>query len=83
MKIPLKRGRFFTTADRAGAQQVVIINEAAARAIWPNEDPIGKRVEVGQGRLDNAEVIGIVGGVRQRADSAARSAKLRCWLRLP
>ena len=41
---------------------------------WPNEDAIGKHVEIGQGgiRQGSAEVVGIVGDVRQKADSAAK-----------
>ena len=49
-----------------------MINETAARMFWPHDDPIGKHIEIGQGGMDNAEVVGIVGGVRQRADSAPR-----------
>jgi putative ABC transport system permease protein len=83
MRVPLRRGRYFTDADRVGAPRVVIINEAAARAIWPNEDPIGKHVEVGQGGIDDAEVIGVVGGVRQRPDSAAGSDVYAPYLQSP
>ena len=70
MHVALQAGRLFGATDRAGAPRVVVINEAAAKAAWPGENPIGKHVEVGQGGLDDAEVIGIVRGVRQRADSA-------------
>lgn len=70
MHIPLLRGRLMTGADRAGMPKVVVINEAAAKKIFPGEDPIGKHVMLGQGGLDDAEVIGIVGGVRQQVDSA-------------
>lgn len=56
--MPLLRGRMFSRADRQGAPKVVLINETAARKFWPNEDPIGKPVGVGQGGFaDRAEVI--------------------------
>lgn len=72
MRIPLKRGRAFTEHDRTGQPKVVIVNETAARALWPGEDPIGQRVGVGQGGFwDGAEVIGIVGDVRYDAVSTA------------
>jgi putative ABC transport system permease protein len=72
-RVPLKRGRLFTTTDRVGAPKVLLINETAARKFWPNEDPIGKRVGIGQGGFsDGAEVIGIVGDIRQSQDSAAK-----------
>ena len=66
--IPLVRGRAFTPADRLGRPKVAVINAAAARRFWPDEDPIGKRVWFGSGPgLDSpdstAEVVGIVGDV--------------------
>ena len=70
MGVPLRRGRMFTDADRLGQPKVVLVNETAARAFWPNENPIGKRVGVGQGGFgDGAEIVGIVGDVRQHVDS--------------
>ncbi|HWH50705.1 MAG TPA: ABC transporter permease [Gemmatimonadaceae bacterium] len=68
MHVPLKRGRMFTAADRAGAPLVVLLNESAAQKFFRGEDPIGKRVLIGSA-IPN-EVIGVVGGVRQRPDSA-------------
>ncbi len=47
MGIPLLRGRFFTDADKAGAQLVVIVNRKLAQHYWPNQDPIGKRLRIG------------------------------------
>jgi predicted permease len=67
MGIPLKRGRLFTEADADRASPVAIISEKAAREIWPNEDPIGKRIQLG-GRHEErpwAEIVGIVGDVHQ------------------
>jgi putative ABC transport system permease protein len=62
MRIPLRRGRYFGSSDRAGAPGVVIVNEAAAQALWANADPIGKRLKLG---LPNDErpwltVVGVV-----------------------
>jgi putative ABC transport system permease protein len=64
--VPLLRGRMFTAADRAGAPKVVVVNDAAAKAFWPGQDPIGKPVSVGQGGFwnDTARVVGVVGNVR-------------------
>ncbi|PYV10135.1 MAG: hypothetical protein DMG07_21690, partial [Acidobacteria bacterium] len=65
MGIPLLRGRGFGPADRLGAPKVVLVNETAARRFWPNEDPIGKPIGVGQGGFgDRAEIVGVVGDVR-------------------
>ena len=66
--ISLVRGRLFTPQDRAGQPKVVVVNETAARTYWPGEDPIGKRIALGQGGFgDGAEVIGIVADVRYGA----------------
>jgi predicted permease len=66
--IRLRRGRLFTGHDRAGQPKVVVVNETAARTYWPGEDPIGKRIALGQGGFqDGAEVIGMVADVRYGA----------------
>ncbi|MGB8131549.1 MAG: ABC transporter permease [Candidatus Angelobacter sp.] len=43
MGIPLLRGENFDSTVRENSPRVTIINETAAKQIWPNEDPIGKR----------------------------------------
>ncbi len=70
MRVPLKQGRLFTAADRAGVTRVVVINETAARTFWPGENPIGEQLGLGQGQgfADGAEVIGVVGDVRTAVD---------------
>lgn len=72
--IQLLRGRNFTDRDRAGQPKVVLLNEAAARALWPKDNPIGKIIAVGQGGFggrDGAEIIGVVSNVRYRAIESA------------
>ncbi|HUF27219.1 MAG TPA: ABC transporter permease [Gemmatimonadaceae bacterium] len=69
MAVPLRRGRFFTATDDASSPPVVVLNETAARTIFPGEDPIGRTIQIGvplfgQGRF--GEVIGVVGDVRYR-----------------
>lgn len=44
LRIPLRRGREFTDADAANAPPVAILSESLARKLWPNEDPLGKRL---------------------------------------
>ncbi|MPY90672.1 MAG: FtsX-like permease family protein [Luteitalea sp.] len=71
LEIPLRRGRLFDARDRRGTLPAAIINEAAARRIWPGSDPIGQRVTVGQPFVPELaestarEIIGIVGNVRE------------------
>jgi predicted permease len=47
MGIPLLRGRYFTDADKAGTQLVLIVNQKLAQHYWPNQDPLGKRLHIG------------------------------------
>ena len=61
---PLQRGRLFTALDHEKAPPVALINEAAARRWFPNQDPIGRRVLSGGGQP--REVVGIVRDVLQR-----------------
>ena len=61
--VPLRRGRMLTAQDREGAPRVVVINEAAAQRWFPDDDPIGKRLVIG----DPIEIVGIVGDVKQRS----------------
>jgi putative ABC transport system permease protein len=42
--IPLLEGRPFATTDVKGAGMVVIINKTLADRLFPNEDPVGKRI---------------------------------------
>lgn len=44
LNIPLRKGRYFTEADKANAPLVAIVNESMARTIFHGADPIGKRV---------------------------------------
>jgi len=81
--VPLKRGRQFTVADRVGAPNVAIVNEAAARAFWPNENPIGKHMAIGLRGYDDVEVVGIAGDVRLNIDSLAPPVAILPILRAP
>jgi predicted permease len=67
MRIPLIKGRDFTSADVAGAQRVMIVSEALAKRAWPNQDPIGKRIACCEGGPDDPRwktVIGVAADVR-------------------
>jgi len=61
LRIPLKAGRFFTAADRQGAPNVVIINEAAAKQYFPGESAIGRTITISEDRT----IVGVVGDVHQ------------------
>jgi putative ABC transport system permease protein len=65
MGIPLLRGRLFTERDKKDAPRVAIINETMAKKFFPNEDPIGKGINVTNGPERFREIVGIVGDVKQ------------------
>ncbi|HET6374141.1 MAG TPA: ABC transporter permease [Candidatus Polarisedimenticolia bacterium] len=46
MGIPLTLGRDFTMSDGAGSLPAVIVNETAARRLWPEQDPLGRRLSL-------------------------------------
>jgi putative ABC transport system permease protein len=67
MSIPLKRGRFFDERDRLGSRDVIIINDKLARELWPDADPIGKILNVGDLRQpEPREIVGVVSDVRHQ-----------------
>jgi len=63
MGIPLHRGRFFTQNDNEHSPLVIVIDESFAREYFPNQDPIGKRINIGI--IDTEpEIVGVVGHVK-------------------
>lgn len=70
--IRLVRGRSFGSADRGGQPRVAIVNERAARMLWPSADALGHRLEIGTkfglgGERGGGEVVGIVADVHDEA----------------
>ena len=67
LQIPLLRGRPFSAADHADAPRVTIINETTARTYWPDVDPLGKRLKLGDPDTDAPwlTVVGIVADTRR------------------
>ena len=66
MRIPLLRGRNFTEQEVRESAKVVIISDLLARRVFPDEEPIGKRLILVLAKQPY-EIIGIVGDVRDRA----------------
>jgi putative ABC transport system permease protein len=75
MGIPLVAGRDFTDRDGSGAPVVSIVNQEFVKRYFPNENPIGKRIELGWDQ-DTAstggnmtlggEIVGVVANVKRR-----------------
>src|SRR5215831_18734779 len=58
MCIPLLRGRDFTMQETKTARRTAIVNEAAAAAFWPNQDALGKPLNL-IGEVEPLQVIGV------------------------
>jgi len=68
------RGRDFEPRDAGAADPVVIVSRAMADALWPSEDPIGKRITIdARRRSASAEVIGVVTDPIGRGPATAES----------
>jgi predicted permease len=70
MGIPLLMGRAFNDADTESTRTVVIVSADLVRRVWPDESPLGKTLLVGR-RTDYAEVVGVVGDVRNAGQAVA------------
>jgi predicted permease len=88
MRVPLKRGRFFTESDGAEAPRVVIVDEQLAAKYWPNADPLGRRVYFPRDPDDVAhpgpkvtwfQVVGVVGSVRLRGLVEGENARVGAY----
>jgi predicted permease len=67
--LPILRGRGFTAADREDAPSVVVVGASTAGVLWPDEDPIGKRVRLLTESGPDAwrTVVGVAADTRYRA----------------
>jgi predicted permease len=75
--IPVSRGRAFNLADRRESAKVVIINQTAAKRLFPNEEALGKQIAIGIGYLDGGEefgeVVGVVGDAQYQTPGSAQN----------
>ncbi len=71
MGVQLVEGRIPSEADdRDDVPELVVINQAAARAFWPDESAVGKRF-YGPGRVVWVTVAGVVADVRENGQTRA------------
>ena len=74
LRIPIARGRDFTEHDNAAAPPVAIVSESMARQFYASENPLGQRIQMGNGSKP-AEIVGVAGDVRdQQLESKGRPA---------
>jgi predicted permease len=82
MGTPLLRGRFFTEQENEHSPAVVVIDEIFARKYFPNEDPIGKRINLGI-IGSQPEIVGIAGHVKHWGLDSDATASIQAQIYLP
>jgi predicted permease len=85
MGTPLRGGRFFTAQDDENAPKVVVVDDVLAKKYFGNENPIGKRLflEIGGHEDMTAEIVGVVGHVKQWGLDTDDTEPLRAQLYFP
>lgn len=83
MQIPLKRGRFLGREDDEHAPLVVVVDEVFANRFFPGQDPIGKRIHLYYNSGKAAQIVGVVGHVKQWGLDADDGQSLRAEYYLP
>lgn len=81
--IPLVAGRWFTDGDAAQAPLVAVVDRRLADSLWPNQDPLGRRLRLGPPDVPPellAEhpwrtVVGVVGNVRDSGPAVPPSSE--------
>ena len=67
LRIHLLRGRLFGRSDRQGAPAVALVSRGLAARLWPDSDPIGRRIKLGPPASEASwrTVVGVVNDVRK------------------
>lgn len=74
LRVPLRSGRAFTAADRAGQTPVVVVNDAFVRFLAEGDNPIGRHLH-----RDNVDwqIVGVVGDVQTRNSGLSYAGMVR------
>jgi predicted permease len=84
MSIPVLRGRAFTEHDDKAAPHVAIINEAAARELFPDGDVLGRRIGNSFEKSNDYEIIGVVRDIKYASvRDPGPPTMYRCVLQAP
>lgn len=83
LRIPLIRGRYFDEHDRGAAEKpnVIVVSQSFVRKFFPNEDPLGRRLILGDAKTDMnhyATIVGVVGDIKQRPSSKDPEPSVWC-----
>jgi hypothetical protein len=72
MHMPLLEGRFVSDMDRPDSQRVAVLSASVARVFWPNSNPVGQRIQLGDPGSAWVTVVGVAGDmVRNRLTNQA------------
>jgi len=82
MQIPILRGRSFTEQDSEHSPSVALIDASLAHKFFPNEDPIGKRINLGLLEIQ-PEIVGVVGHVQHWGLGSREHETIEAQLYLP
>lgn len=72
MRVPLLAGRYLDERDSAGAARAILVNRTMARTLWPDRDPLGRKVmDGGDTGSSYGVVVGVVGDIPRGIEEAA------------
>jgi putative ABC transport system permease protein len=83
LRIPILRGRAFTLGDRKESEKVILINQAFARQVFGDADPVGRRIKNGPPEADAPwqTIVGVVGNTSlDRLGEEAQPQTFDAWL---
>ena len=86
MQLPLLRGRFFTEKDNELSAPVVVVDELLARKYFGDANPLGRHIQIDSDPglpPQLAEIVGVVGHVKQWGLDSDDAQKLRAQLYTP
>src|SRR5262249_55401604 len=83
--VPLLRGRFFVERGGVNAPHAAIINQTMAARYFPNQDPLGQRIQFGNmdGDQHLLHIVGVVGDVREALDAPVEPMVYACSVQRP
>jgi predicted permease len=83
LRIPILRGRSFTLGDRKESDKVILVNQAFARQVFGDADPIGHRIKNGTPETEAPwqTIVGVVGDASlDRLGEEAQPQTFDAWL---
>jgi putative ABC transport system permease protein len=82
--VPVLEGRDIAAEDGPDRPTVIVVNQAAARELWPGESALGKRIRMEWGSMREGTVVGVVGDVRQKSiDTPSRTTLYWAQAQIP